>query len=640
MKFKGLTLDKFQVQAVEAIEANHSVVVSAPTGSGKTLTADYIIDRDVKTGKRVIYTAPIKALSNQKFKDFKEAYGEENVGILTGDVVINPTACVLIMTTEVYRNMILVEDPIIADISYVIFDEIHFISDPERGYVWEESIIFSPPHVRFLCLSATIPNARDFAKWISTIKDHKVVVVSHNKRVVPLQHLIYDETRGICKLDDIKKLVDFERKQSKRKRKNMFYRAPDHRDLIRELKKGKLLPCIYFAFSRALTQKLAEETGRKFDFLNRKEREQVIHYVRKKLTDPNLKKMTTTKKLRELLSHGVAFHHAGVLPQLKDIVEHLFGMGLIKVLYATETFAVGINMPAKVVCFNSLEKFDGQNFRYLNSKEYFQLAGRAGRRGIDRFGKAIAMVDRRFIDIPKVKQFTSADKDPLVSHFKIGDNTILNMVERHADEQIDIILRSNFQFYLKYGAEAFKQRRQNPLKGVFTKKKNRLTKKGYIEGEKLTEKGKFATHIFRDEVLITEMFWGNFVDRLDTYQIMLLIGTICYEGKRGDRFEKMPAGPLTKKLIKQVEKDPFLKNKIDTAKMKRIAPVISHWHDGGEFIDLLDLCNKQEGDLIRLFRQMLDLITQIRKASTKIELNQKLDDCIHLINREFVQVGF
>ena len=203
MQFKGLTLDKFQIDAVEAIENNHSVVVSAPTGSGKTLIADYIIDRDISLNKRVIYTAPIKALSNQKFKDFKHDYGDSNVGILTGDVVINPTAPILIMTTEVYRNMILVEDPMIADISYVIFDEIHFISDPERGYVWEESIIFSPEHVRFLCLSATIPNAVQFAEWIETVKEHKVETVRHDTRAVPLKHLVFDVQLGITELKKV-----------------------------------------------------------------------------------------------------------------------------------------------------------------------------------------------------------------------------------------------------------------------------------------------------------------------------------------------------------------------------------------------------------------------------------------------------
>src|SRR3989339_1248056 len=192
MQYKNFILDKFQEDAIVAIEKNHSVIVSAPTGSGKTLIADYIISRDIKKGIKVIYTAPIKALSNQKYKDFCRDYGEENIGLLTGDTVKNPGATILIMTTEIYRNMALSHDPIVEQISYVIFDEIHYINDIERGYVWEESIIFSKDNVRFLCLSATIPNAAEFALWISSIKGHKVDVIKHDKRQVPLHKSFYD----------------------------------------------------------------------------------------------------------------------------------------------------------------------------------------------------------------------------------------------------------------------------------------------------------------------------------------------------------------------------------------------------------------------------------------------------------------
>jgi len=176
MRFKRFILDPFQEEAVQAIEHHYSVVVSAATGTGKTLIADYVIDKYLKAHRKIIYTAPIKALSNQKFKDFKQDYGSENIGIMTGDTVINPRAPILIMTTEIYRNMLLVRDPLVSEIEYVVFDEIHYMSDPERGTVWEEAIIFSPPHIRFLCLSATIPNAEEFASWIQAIKNHQVEV--------------------------------------------------------------------------------------------------------------------------------------------------------------------------------------------------------------------------------------------------------------------------------------------------------------------------------------------------------------------------------------------------------------------------------------------------------------------------------
>ncbi|MBU0535972.1 MAG: DEAD/DEAH box helicase, partial [Nanoarchaeota archaeon] len=197
MQYKGLTLDEFQEDSIKAIDNNHSVVVSAPTGSGKTLIADYIINKDVKKGIRVIYTAPIKALSNQKYKEFVADYGEEKVGLLTGDIVINPGGLILVMTTEVYRNMAITKDHMIDSVSYVVLDEIHYINDIERGSVWEESIIFSDERVRFLCLSATIPNAKEFASWIQSIKNHTVEVIRHNSRNVPLHKNFYDSELGI-----------------------------------------------------------------------------------------------------------------------------------------------------------------------------------------------------------------------------------------------------------------------------------------------------------------------------------------------------------------------------------------------------------------------------------------------------------
>src|SRR3990167_870369 len=208
MKFKDFTLDKFQEDAIEAIEKNNSVVVSAPTGSGKTLIADYIIDKHRNDEKRIIYTAPIKALSNQKYKDFSEEYGADKVGLMTGDIVINPQAKVLIMTTEIYRNMVISKDSDIKNIAYVIFDEIHYINDIERGYVWEESIIYSSEKVRFLCLSATIPNAQEFSDWIQAIKKHPVKTVVSTKRNVPLEHLFYDYELGIATLEKIKEAVE------------------------------------------------------------------------------------------------------------------------------------------------------------------------------------------------------------------------------------------------------------------------------------------------------------------------------------------------------------------------------------------------------------------------------------------------
>src|SRR3989344_1158827 len=251
MQFKNFTLDSFQEEAIQAIENNQSVVVSAPTGSGKTLIADYIIYKHKDDKKRIIYTAPIKALSNQKYKDFCQEYGADKIGLMTGDIVINPQAKVIIMTTEIYRNMVVSKDSDIEDIAYVIFDEIHYINDIERGYVWEESIIYSAETVRFLCLSATIPNAQEFSNWIQAIKHHSVKTIISTKRNVPLEHLFYDEELGITTLEKIREAKSIPKyHQVIRGKKGQREKAPEpsHLEVIKEIGKENL-PALFFPIS-------------------------------------------------------------------------------------------------------------------------------------------------------------------------------------------------------------------------------------------------------------------------------------------------------------------------------------------------------------------------------------------------------
>jgi len=358
MKYKNLILDQFQVDAIAAVDKNQSVVVSAPTGSGKTLIADYIINKYVEKGIKVIYTAPIKALSNQKYRDFCKDYGEDKIGLLTGDVVKNPGAPILIMTTEIYRNMALSNDPIMEKLSYVIFDEIHYINDIERGYVWEESIIFSTEKVRFLCLSATIPNSEEFAAWIQAIKKHQVIVVINTKRPVPLEKKFFDIDLGITNLKDIAELADipdYKYIKGRQRARRPRVKAPNHVDLVRQIKDK--VPCLFFSFSRKKCQEFSLELLRHNLFHVRPE---IMSYVRKMLEHgpKEIRQLESTKILMRTLPQGIAFHHAGLIPLMKEIVEELFGKGLLNVLYTTETFAVGINMPAKTVCFESLRKFD------------------------------------------------------------------------------------------------------------------------------------------------------------------------------------------------------------------------------------------------------------------------------------------
>lgn len=443
--YRGFTLDPFQAEAVDYIDQNNSVLVAAPTGVGKTLIADYIIEKIFKEGGRVVYTAPIKALSNQKFREFKAVVGSEAMGILTGDVVINPEAPILIMTTEIFRNMLQEDPERVNDVRYVIFDEIHYIDDPERGSVWEESLIFMPPHMRFLGLSATIPNVDQLADWIEDVQKQEVKTVSHETRIVPLKHALFERSLGITTMGRVQK-----------KYRNLVANSPEpgrplaeattHLDLIKAIK-DEYLPCLFFTFSRRKCETNALELGQEHDFLTNNEKSQVQSII-----DGVLERYPTLESerwphLRRLLLRGIAYHHAGMLPVLKDIVEELFTHRLIKVLYCTETFAVGLNFPCKTVCFDSSTKWDGVSFRPISNREYFQMAGRAGRRGIDEEGFVFTLVDLSYFDPSQFPSMKEDEVEPLQSQFALNYNSILNLVKNYDEDDIYRILGQNFATY-------------------------------------------------------------------------------------------------------------------------------------------------------------------------------------------------
>jgi superfamily II RNA helicase len=620
MHYKGLLLDRFQEDAINSIESNHSVVVSAPTGSGKTLIADYIVNKHLPLGDRVIYTAPIKALSNQKYKEFSKEFGRDYVGLLTGDIEINPRAPILIMTTEVYRNMVLTEDEAVKHISYVVFDEIHFINDVERGYVWEESIIFSNPDIRFLCLSATIPNAGEFADWIRSVKKHEVVVVKHRTRPVPLHKGFYDYELGITSLEDIKGEVEatFSYKQGGRGARRIP--SPNHVELIKIIKDR--LPCFFFVFSRAKCERNAVELARKRLFeINPR----INSVIRRRLEGvaPQIRDLKTTKNLRFTLPMGIAFHHAGLLPVLKDLVEGLFEENLINVLYTTETFAVGINMPAKTVAFESLRKFDGSGFRFLNSKEFFQIAGRAGRRGIDKEGFAVAMINRRDFWYRTVKKMTVADTIPLKSQFRLSVNTVLNLLKRHSPGEIEAILKMSFYSYQR----AKDKRNRGPVIAKnYVNIVNKLVKRGFLDKSGgLTEKGEFSANIYADEILTGEIFATRFHRALGDYQLTLLIGGLAYEHKKKIEFHKtFPSGEM-KNLLKQLKGHGTLRRYRRFEHVKGLSALLHPCFYGEDLFSAFKNTNLLEGDVIRFYRQMLDRVGQIKKATPDYMLKDRLD---------------
>ncbi len=443
--YRGLTLDAFQQEAIEALEEGSSVVVVAPTGTGKTLVADYLVEKAIKEKRRIIYTAPIKALSNQKFKDFKALFGEELIGIMTGDVVINPDAPVLIMTTEIFRNQVITEDPGLAHVSYIILDEIHWLNDEERGTVWEESIILAPPGIKILGLSATIANAEQLVNWMGSVRKAEVKLVEEQRRAVPLEYYYFTKETGLVSLNELWEYYRTHAPNRKLDGYEQAFSSSTHLDLISDIKL-KYLPTLYFVFSRKQCVLKAKELAVGTNFLRPKDRRRVEEYL-VRFFGPEEEWTGSAKLLRRLCTKGIAFHHAGLLPNQKTLVEELFAERLIHVLYCTETFSIGINYPVKSVCFDSLEKFDGRNFRSLANHEFFQMSGRAGRRGIDKNGYSFALIDLNYIEKSPPPVFDIKKLEPLGSQFKLSYNSVLNLTQSLNEAQLSVYFERSFASY-------------------------------------------------------------------------------------------------------------------------------------------------------------------------------------------------
>ncbi|HHV55709.1 MAG TPA: DEAD/DEAH box helicase [Firmicutes bacterium] len=426
--------------------------MAAPTGTGKTLIADFVVEHTYHRGGQVIYTAPIKALSNQKFKEFKGLLGEAAVGIITGDVVFQPDAPVRVMTTEIFRNLLHLDPARLGGVAYVIFDEIHWLADPERGSVWEESLIFMPPGMNFLGLSATVPNVDELAAWIEFVQGRPVRVVKHGERAVPLEHRYFEIKRGFCNYEQLKRSWERGRKRARyavasEGRVDLFPHTT-HLELIMAMGRD-YLPCLFFTFSRRKCEINAAELAELEDYLAPEEKQEVEEVIDTVLRRYGVRERAVPgfAGLKALLLRGIAYHHAGLLPVVKEVVETLFEQRLIRVLYCTETFAVGLNFPCRTVCFDALTKWDGREFRALTHAEYFQMAGRAGRRGIDEKGFVFAVADLNCFDPSVVPDYREEKIEPLVSRFTLSYNTVLNLIRKYSPDEIHDVLHKNFAAY-------------------------------------------------------------------------------------------------------------------------------------------------------------------------------------------------
>lgn len=466
------TLDPFQQRSIDHLEDGDSVLVSAHTSAGKTTVAQYAIAKALNEKKRVIYTSPIKALSNQKYKEFSERYG--SVGLMTGDTTIKADSDCLVMTTEILRSMLYRGTEMLREVGCVIFDEVHYMRDKARGVVWEETIIMLPEGCQYVFLSATIPNAAEFAGWVEHVHPNtKCHVVYTNMRPVPLQHYFYPEGA-----DGIFLIVDDQSKfRDENFRKAMMALGADQReagaiaaagggaadqakqqqrrkpgnkkailDIIQLVMEKQMAPVIVFAFSKKQCELNALSLA-KLNFNNDEEDalvQEVFNNAIESLAEDD-RQLPAVEHLIPLLRRGIGIHHSGLLPVLKEVVELLFQAGLVKVLFSTETFSMGLNMPARTVVFTSLQKFDGDKERYLTGGEYIQMSGRAGRRGLDRVGVVIAMIDEQ-VNPDAVKELVGGGADVLNSSFHLTYNMVLNLLRVEGVDPEFMMTRSFYQF--------------------------------------------------------------------------------------------------------------------------------------------------------------------------------------------------
>ncbi|XP_017566741.1 exosome RNA helicase MTR4 [Pygocentrus nattereri] len=473
-------LDPFQREAILCIDNNQSVLVSAHTSAGKTVCAEYAIALALREKQRVIFTSPIKALSNQKYREMYEEF--QDVGLMTGDVTINPTASCLVMTTEILRSMLYRGSEVMREVAWVIFDEIHYMRDSERGVVWEETIILLPDNVHYVFLSATIPNARQFAEWICHLHKQPCHVVYTDYRPTPLQHYIFPaggdglhlvvDENGEFREDNFNTAMQVLRdagdqggssggKWDPKGRRGGTKGPSNVFKIVKMIMERNFQPVIIFSFSKKECEAYALQVS-KLDFNTDEEKklvEEVFSNAIDCLSDED-KKLPQVEHVLPLLKRGIGIHHGGLLPILKETIEILFSEGLLKALFATETFAMGINMPARTVLFTSARKFDGKDFRWISSGEYIQMSGRAGRRGMDERGIVIFMVDEKMS--PAVgKQLLKGSADPLNSAFHLTYNMVLNLL-RVEEINPEYMLEKSFYQFQHYRA----------VPGVLDKMKN------------------------------------------------------------------------------------------------------------------------------------------------------------------------
>ena len=648
--------DPFQKEAIDYIAQGISVFVCAPTGAGKTVIAEVAVEEALRAGRMCIYTAPIKALSNQKFRDFHARYGDR-VGILTGDITLNPQAPILIMTTEIYRNSLYEERERFANTLWVIFDEIHYLDDPERGTVWEEALLLTPRETEILALSATIPNVRQISSWIEKIHGRPVKVIEEAHRPVPLRISFQCQDELYRNLESLK-AKGYEnqavwssgraahRRPIAARRGRHFRWAKESRErpfgktnradhLLKQIQSAGQLPCLYFTFSRRRVEELAWEFA-PLGLASEENRRKLLERFDELCQRFQISHERSAAAMRELVAQGVAYHHAGLLPTLKEVVEILFTSRLIAVIVTTETFALGVNMPARSVVLDTLLKRADGPRHPLRVRELFQMVGRAGRRGMDDTGFVYLRVNPWEISFPHLEQLLKGKPEEVSSRFHLTYATLLNLYRHY---QTDLL-----PFYQKtlHAFQAPKIDQRQALEQL-ERKLSLLRELGYLGSHRrLTGKGEFAATLYGYELILSELFEEGFLEGLDLTDLGIFLLAMVYEPRRGTHSPKLPRRILgmaqvvekTLERIYQVEKRfrmiPFTKRPAF-----HLGPVMERWIGGSSFDKIVSQSGADEGEIIRTFRMTVQLGRTIALSPAASQaLRKKAQGLVTRINRD------
>ena len=688
----GFGLDDFQIEALDAVDRGINVLVSAPTGSGKTLVANYAIGRTISSGRRAFYTTPLKALSNQKYGELSRLYGGSRVGLLTGDTSINRDAEIIVMTTEVLRNMLLADATHLTHLGLVVLDEVHYLQDPFRGGVWEEVLILTGETVQFVALSATVGNAGFLGEWFESVRGETAVVIERERPITLHNHVavvrrgqtdaeILDLLDGDRPSDEARRIDNLMKATRKFRRGPQWknsrsssppapFRAPRRSELLRALEHEDLLPVIVFIFSRAACDDAVHQCRRDgLNFTSSEEKRIITRIAEERLvdfSDEDLAALDFTDFLDSLV-RGLASHHAGMIPAFREIVEQCFEHNLLAVVFATETLALGVNMPARSVALERFTKYSDAGRKFLTSGEYAQMTGRAGRRGLDDEGHAMVCFAPE-VALHDVARVALAAPSDLHSSFRPTYNLTANLVNHFDyDTALAIVQRSFAQFESDHWP-----RPGRSLVEQLLARHRVLERLGYTDGWKLSERGQLLRSLYHEcDLLIVESISAGVLEDLEPAELAGVLSAFVFESKRAakpahagrqvpvkrrrainDRLGPQRRDVIAERLGEIAVEAATLSNLEDEFSVPhsrepdgRFATVIAAWARGaplGTVLDLadLELGQTSPGDFVRNAKQVADLCEQVTRLSTRYGIVAVAREARETIMRSVVAGSF